>query len=288
MTYPPGYPPAQSPGSYGASTPSFAKSDDRESNLKLYLTIGVVALGIVSYLASFGPMITRTLPNGDELVESGSSLPIDLALLAALLAGVSLLPKAKNYAAVVAAVAVLGGLLLIEDTIGASGRGWALWLALACGVVQAGLAVGALLLDAGVVTAPAPKPKYEQYGQYGQYGGYYGQQQAPYQQHSGYGSQYGGYPSSPSTGGFSAAGPQSGPQQSPQSGPQQSPQQGQQHGSPTPPTGFPSFSQPPGSGSHNAGQGNSGEHGGSGQGQQSYGQGHQPQTPSSQSGPSQS
>ncbi|RDJ94300.1 ATP-binding cassette domain-containing protein [Lacticaseibacillus rhamnosus] len=35
-------------------------------------------------------MITRILPNGDELVESGSTLPIDLALLAALLAGVSL------------------------------------------------------------------------------------------------------------------------------------------------------------------------------------------------------
>jgi Family of unknown function (DUF5336) len=291
MTYPPGspgYPPAQSPGSYGASTPSFAKSDDRDRNLKLYLTIGVVALGIVSYLASFGPMTTRTLPNGDELVESGSSLPIDLALLAALLAGASLLPKAKNYAAVVAAVAVLGGLLLIEDTIGASGRGWALWLALGCGVVQAGLAAGVLLLDAGVVTAPAPRPKYEQYGQYGQYGGYYGQQGPYQQQHSGYGSQYGAYPSSPSTGGFSAVGPQSGPQQVPHSGPHQGSPHGQQQGSPTPPTGFPSFSPPPGSGSQNTSQGNSGDHGGSGQGQQSYGQGHQPQTPSSQSGPSQS
>ncbi|HEY9305162.1 MAG TPA: DUF5336 domain-containing protein, partial [Mycobacterium sp.] len=141
MTYPPsspGYPPAQSPSGYGASSaPSFAKSDDAESNLKLYLTIGVVALGFASYLLSYGPMITRILPNGDELVESGSTLPIDLALLAALLAGVGLLPKAKNYAAVVAAVASLGGLLLIEDTIGASGRGWALWFALGCGVVQA-------------------------------------------------------------------------------------------------------------------------------------------------------
>ena len=116
MTYPPGspgYPPAQSPGSYGASSaPSFTKSDDGESNLKLYLTIGVVALGLAAYLLSYGPMITRILPNGDELVESGSTLPIDLGLLAALLAGVSVLPKAKNFAAVVAAVAVLGGLLL--------------------------------------------------------------------------------------------------------------------------------------------------------------------------------
>ena len=284
MTYQPGspgYPPAQSPGSYGASSaPSFTKSDDGESNLKLYLTVGVVALGLAAYLLSYGPMITRILPNGDELVESGSTLPIDLGLLAGLLAGVSLLPKAKNFAAVVAAVAMLGALLLIEDTIGASGRGWALWFALGCGVVQAILAVTALLLDAGVITAPAPRPKYDQYGHYGQYGGYYGQQ-SPYQspQQSGYGSQYGGYPSGPSTGGFSSVGPQSGLQQG-------SPQAHQQ-GSPTPPTGFPSFSPPPSSGSGGPGQGNSANHAGSGQGQHAYGQGQEPQAPSSPSGPSQ-
>jgi hypothetical protein len=284
MTYSPGssgYPPAQSPGGYGASsTPSFTKSDDGESNVKVYLTIGVLVLGLASYLLSYGPMITRILPNGDELVESGSTLPIDLGLLAALLAGVSVLPKAKNYAAVVAAVAVLGALLLVEDTIGASGRGWALWFALGCGVVQAVLAVTALLLDAGVITPPAPRPKYDQY--YGQYGGYYGQQ-SPYQQQSpqqsGYGAQYGGYPSGPSTGGFSAVGPQSGPIPAPQQG---------QQGSPTPPTGFPSFSPPPSSGSGGPGQGNSANHAGSGQGQHSYGQGQQPQAPSSPSGPSQS
>jgi hypothetical protein len=287
MTYSPGspgYPPAQSQGAYGtSSTTSFAKSDDGESNLKLYLNVGVVALGLATYLLSYGPMITRILPNGDELVESGSTLPIDLGLLAGLLAGVSLLPKAKNYSGVVAAVAVLGGLLLIEDTIGASGRGWALWFALGSGVVQAVLAVSALLLDAGVITAPAPRPKYDQYAHYGQYGGYYGQ---PYQQ-SGYGSQYGGYPSGPSTGGFSAAGPQSGPIQAPQSGPQPGSPQAQQQGSPTPPTGFPSFSPPPTSGSGGAGQGNSADHGGSSHGQHSYGQGQQPQAPSSPSGPSQ-
>jgi Family of unknown function (DUF5336) len=288
MTYSPGspgYPPAQSPGGYGGSaTPSFAKSNDGESNLSRYLSIGVVVLGLASYLLSYGPMITRILPNGDELVESGSTLPIDLALLAALLAAVSLLPKAKNYSPVVTAVAVLGALLLIEDTIGATGRGWALWFALGAGVIQAILAVSALLLDAGVITPPAPRPKYDQYGHYGQYGGYYGQQQSPYQQ-SGYPSQYGGYSSGPSTGGFSA---QSGPVPTPQSGPQHGSPQGQQHGSPTPPTGFPSFSPPPSSGSGGQGQGNSANHAGSGQGQQSYGQGQQPPTQSSPSGPSQS
>jgi hypothetical protein len=276
MTYPPGspgYPPAQSPSSYAApAAPSFNKGDEGESNLKQYLTVAVLALGLAIYLVSYGPMITRILPNGDELVESGSTLPVDLALLAGLLAGVSLLPKAKNHASVVAAVAALGALLLIEDTIGASGRGWALWIAVGSGVVQAALAIAALLLDAGVITPPAPRPKYDQY--YGQYGGYYGQQQPPYGQ-SGYGTQYGGYPSGPTTGGFPA-----------QPAPQQS-SAASQHGSPTPPTGFPSFSPPP-SGSGAPAQGNSSDHGGSAHGQHSFGSGQQPQSPSSPSGPSQS
>jgi len=211
------------------------------------------------------------LPNGDELIEK-DPIPVALALLAGLLAGASLLPKAKNYAAVVAVVATVGALLVIEDTVGATGRGWALWAVLAGAVIESALAATALLLDAGVITPPAPRPKYDQYGHYGQYG-YYGQQQGPYQQ-SGYGTQYGGYPSGPTTGGFSA---------------QPGPHPSQQHGSPTPPTGFPSFSPPPpSSGSGAPGQGNSADHGGSGHGQHTFGQGQQQQAPSSPSGPSQS
>ena len=278
MTYPPGspgYPPAQSSGSYGApAAPSFAKADDGESNLQHYLMIAVLALGLVIYLVSYGPLITHVLPNGDELVEK-DPIPIGLALLAGLLAGVSLLPKAKNYAAVITVVATVGALLLIEDTIGATGRGWALWAAVASAVIQATIAASALLLDAGVITPPAPRPKYDQYGHYGQYG-YYGQQQAPYQP-SGYGTQYGGYPSGPTTGGFSA-----------QPAPQQSSPQSQQHGSPTPPTGFPQLQPAAVIRLRAPGQGNSADHSGSSHGQHSYGQGQQPQTPSSPSGPSQS
>jgi hypothetical protein len=277
MTYPPGnpgYPPAQSPGSYGApAASSFAKPEGADSNLKHYLTIAVAVLGVLAYLASYFPMVSRLLPNGDELVEKGSTLPVDLVLLAGLLAAVSLLPKAKNFLAAVTAISVLGALLLIQDTIDASDRGAGLWIAVTAGVVQAGVATGALLLDAGVITAPAPRPKYDQY--YGQYGGYYGQQQAPYQQ-SGYGTQYGGYPSGPTTGGFAA-------QPSPQPSSAQS-----QHGSPTPPTGFPSFSPPPPSGSGASSQGGAGDQGGSAHSQHSYGSGQQPQAPSSPSNPSQS
>ncbi|MGA9491336.1 MAG: DUF5336 domain-containing protein [Mycobacterium sp.] len=287
MTYPPGspgYPPAQSSGSYGAppAAPSFAKADEGESNLQHYLTIGVAVLGLASFVLSFGDFFTAPADDaqaaGVLAFLSNNGFGVAALLLSSLLAGVSLVPKSKNFAAIVAVVAVFGALEIIA-VVTQKPPGleiaWALWLILGLAVVQAAIAITALLLDAGVITPPAPRPKYDQYGHYGQYG-YYGQQQAPYQQ-SGYGTQYGGYPSGPTTGGFSA-----------QPGPQQSSPQSQQHGSPTPPTGFPSFSPPPSSGSGASGQGNSADHSGSSHGQHSYGQGQQPPTPSSPSGPSQS
>ncbi|KAA1248481.1 hypothetical protein F0Q45_20295 [Mycobacterium simiae] len=259
MTYSPGnpgYQPAQSAGSYGGATPSLAKADDGVSKLPMYLSIVVTTLGFVAYLASFGPMFTVSseLGGSGSEVSGDTGLAVGLALLAALLAAVSVLPKAKSYVAIVAVVSVLGVLLMIAATFNkpsAYSTGWALWIVLVCIVFQTVAAVGALLLDAGVVAAPAPRPKfdpYSQYGQYGQYGqfggqpgGYYGQPAAQQptpnlQQSSGYGSQYGGYSSTPgsnpATGGFGAQPPA-------QSGPQHAP------GPSTPPTGFPSFSAPP-------------------------------------------
>jgi hypothetical protein len=297
MTYSPGNPgfqPSQPPGSYGPSTPSFAKSaSDVESKLPLYLQIVVVVLGFGVYLANFGPIVTVT--DGEyPLILSDAGHTVPLALLAALLAGVSLLPKTKLYTAVIAVVASLGALLAIS-TIAESGDnytiGWGLWLVLTFSILQAAAAIGSLLLEAGVVTAPAPRPKYDPYAQYGlpPGGNYYGQPgQQGYghqgqQQQSGYPS-YGSYPSSgafgaqsgPSTGGFN-----SGPQQA-QSAPQ---------GPPTPPTGFPSFGQPQAGGSGASSTGGSGGsstggQGGSGQGQSSTG-GQQSQGGSASSGPAQ-
>jgi hypothetical protein len=183
-----------------------------------------------------------------------------------------LLPKAKNYVGIVAVTAVLGALLAITETVNTPAGfalGWAMWPLVGCSVVQALVAVAALLLDSGVITAPAPRLKYDPYAQYGQYGQYaqYGQQQPYYgqqgvqqpvapqshspqhsQQPSGYGSQYGGYPSSqaptqasvptPSSGGFGA-----------QPGHQVG---AHQQGPSTPPTGFPSFSPPPSAGASGA------------------------------------
>jgi hypothetical protein len=268
MTYLPGssgYPPAQQPpGPYGASTPSFGKPADGPTNLPLYLNVAVVLLGLATYLVSFGPIYELDSPLGD-FSASGSLTSTAAALLAALLAGVGVLPKAKSYAPIVAVIAALGALLALSSVFQKPDQvsvGWGLWLVLAFTVVQAVVAAGALLLEADVVTAPTPKPKYDQFAPYGlPPGGYYGQP-------GGYPA-YGGYQSGPSTGGFGAhSGPptggfSTGPQHG-QPGPQPG-QPGQHQSPPTPPTGFPSFGQPPASGQ---GPGSGGA-GGSGQGQQS-------------------
>ena len=166
----------------------------------------------------------------------------------------TLLPKQKSFGAVVAVTSVLAFLLVIGEVINAPSGAridWALYLIIAFSLLQAIAAVGWLLLDAGIITAPAPKPKYEQppqqynpYSSQGAQGGYYGQQQPqqgdprqgqhqqrPEQQRPGYPQQYGqgGYPGGgPQTGGFPAVNPQQGP--------------------PTPPTGFPAYGHPQSSG----------------------------------------
>jgi len=265
--YPPSQPAGQPAGSYSGATPSFTQTETGESKLPLYLTVAVAALGLAAYLGSFGPMFTLSSElgggGGDHIGDSG--IPVALTLLAALLAGLSLVPKAKGNVGVIAAISVLGLLLVISETINAPNSfaiGWALWFVLVCSVFQAFAAVAAVLLDAGVITAPTPRPKYDpyagqygqQYGQYGQYGqqppgggGYYPSSQPQPQQPSGYGAQgqqYGGY--NPSQGPTQQAIPTStggfGSQPQAQSAPQPSEHQ---QGPSTPPTGFPSFSPPP-------------------------------------------
>lgn len=290
MTYPPGnpgYQPAQPPGAYGNLNPSFAQSAANTSQLPRYLQIAVVALGLATYLASFGPLMT--IPSGGSAGPAGRiSLVVPLAVLAALLAAVGLLPKAKNYAPVVAVLTTMATLLAIARVVNHTAGvaiGWALWLVLVLVIVQTIAAVGILLLDAGVVSAPAPRPKYDPYAQYGlpPAGGYYGQhgqhgqhsqpgqpgqpaahQSRGYQppQQSGYAS-YGGYPTGPATGGFGApSGPSTG-------GFSAGSQPADPQGPPTPPTGFPSFGSAQSGGSPAAG--------GQGHGSASSSQGEQPQ-----------
>jgi hypothetical protein len=251
MTYPPGspgYPPAQQPTTqFSAPTQQFGKlpepapapAAEGPSKLPMYLTAAVAALGLAVYLSSYGPLFEA---GADFFTPTLLDLGVVASLLGALIAGVGLVPKQKTSPAMVAVLSVLGFLLVVAIVLTAP-QGvsieWGLYLIIAFSVVQAIVAVAVLLFDADVITPPAPRPRYEQQQQYGQYGGpgpYYGQphqQPGPpqqQQQRPGYPSPYGGgYPGGPSAGGYSG-------------GPQQS-------GPPTPPTGFPTYGQPPSSGS---------------------------------------
>ena len=118
---------------------------------------------------------------------------------------------------------------------------WGLYTVLVLSVLQAGSAVAALLLDAGVIQPPAPRPQPDPYN----YGGpaqgynpqaqYYGQQpQQQYGQQTGqHFGQQGGYQPQAQNGPIGGY-----------TGPQGAPQHGADSGPPTPPTGFPAFGQP--------------------------------------------
>ncbi len=264
MTYPPGspgYPPAQ-PGSYAGVAPSFTRGDDATSKLPLSLKSAVVVLGMAVYLLNFAPTFTVGADLGPGLGgrAGDAGTAVILAVLAALLAGLNLLPKARSSVGIVGVVAVLGALVAIAETINVPvgfTLGWAMWPLVACCVLQAIAAGLVVLLDAGVIIPPAPRPRYDPYAQYGQYGPYgqygqqpyYGQQSAQQQagpqahapqQPAGYGARYGGYGSS--RGAAHTAAPTAGFGAHPQPGHQSATHQ---PGTSTPPTGFPSFTPPP-------------------------------------------
>lgn len=247
MTYQPhnpGYSGPQAPAGYGAPLPGRPPvvGDNGPAKTPAYLSGAVAVLGLFAYLASFGPLFNLNTSmgpfGGAELTASGLGYWTIAALAAALLAAVALVAKGKSYTAVVAVLAVLGLLLIIGQLVNrpsAVSVGWALWLGLLLTLLQAAAAVTALLMENGVITAPAPRPRYDAYGPYGPPpGGYYGQpgggapQPAP---------QAPGYPTP-----YPAAGYGAGGYRRPDDGPD------------TPPTGFPSLGQqqPPASSSQPA------------------------------------
>ena len=245
MTYQPrnpGYSGPQPPAGYGAPVvrPPGVPAEG-PSRLPVLLTGAVVVLGLFAYLASFGPLFninTSVGPfGGAELTASGMGYWTIAALIAALLASAGLVAKRKSYTPVVAVAAVLGLLLVIGQLINRPSGisvGWALWLVLLLTLMQAGAAVVALLVESGVITAPAPRPRYDAYGPYGPPPpGYYGQPgpvaQAP------------GYPA-PYQGGGYAAGGYAPPDNSPETPPTGFPSLGQQQ-----PAGPPSSAEPSGS-----------------------------------------
>ena len=273
MTYPPsnpGYQSTQPTTQFAAPTQQLGRTQEASpagpSKLPLYLNIAVAVFGLAVYLANFGPLFTISNSDFPQLgTASGSTTELGLAVVAALLAGLvagaALLPKQKAHDAWVAVISVLAFLVILAEILSAPSEvtiGWGLYVVAVFSFLQAAAAIANLLLNAGIITAPEAKPRYDQpqqsYGQYqpqyyGQQAGQHaGQHQAP-PQRPGYPQQYGGYPGGSSTGGFPTPGQQGG-QPSGSHG-------GQQSGPPTPPTGFPAYGQPqpPGSSADTGPQG---------------------------------
>ncbi|MEC3951762.1 DUF5336 domain-containing protein [Nocardia sp. CDC153] len=228
--------PSSAPG-YG-SQPAGAPAAGSAKGLPFFLTVGVAALGVINFLLGFAPYAGVELGGGlrssdanfSLFENTGAATLVSLLLLAGLLAGLSLLPKATAYTGVVAAAslaAFLGILFNAFDLGDGVSLKWGGWVLIILSLVQAAVAAAALLFELGIVKAPEPKPAAAQggYGQppqpfsttgpqyqqpsFGQQGGFgqqpqqpgfgqqgatpsYGQQPA-YGQQGGYGQQPAGY-----------------------------------------------------------------------------------------------
>ncbi|MCG5431004.1 DUF5336 domain-containing protein [Mycobacterium sp. MYCO198283] len=249
MTYPPGnagYPSASQPGQYGGQGAQPDQGSSGDSKLPKLLTAAAAVLGLGSYVAAFGPFFD------DTDVRVDVSAAVLLSILAAMLAVATLLPKQRNYTSLVAALSVtafLAALVQLVTPPDNASVGWGLIALVVFTALQALASVANLLFHSGVISPPAPRQKYDPYSQYGAPGQYYGppsgQLPVSQQRPGGYGQpQHGGYGGS--TGGFPVQGQQ--PQYGqPQQGGQPQGGQPQHSASATPPTGYPSFSQPPGS-----------------------------------------
>lgn len=245
---PPSVPP--NPGQQPAGGGGAAGADGK--GLPFFLTIGVAAVGVIAFLLGFlsyvGADTDMDLPSSADtslnLFEYQEATIGGLLLIAAILAGLSLLPK-QNWVGAAAAVAA-GTFVTILFQLFSLPEGAkaeiGLYLILVLALVQTGLAVAVVLFDAGILTPPAARPAAQTgfpggqqgYGQQ-QYQGQpgYGQQPAYGQQYSSGQQQQAGYGQQPAYGQQPGYGQQQ-QQQQPGYGqqPQQSPYAGGQQPSP--------------------------------------------------------
>ncbi|RMB76787.1 hypothetical protein AYK61_09950 [Rhodococcus sp. SBT000017] len=185
----------------GSAAPQSKSPGSALSSLPKILTFVILGLGVVTFLLGLLDLVTAEVTSSQELPSSiqtsfsttffasgGSAVSVALLLAAGLIAGASLLQKDARNQAVVAALAIAGWLVLVFQSFSlpsaegnefastTSSLGIGAILVLVLGFVQAAAAVAALLLDAGIVKAPAPKPA--GYGNQNQQPGY--GQQNPY------------------------------------------------------------------------------------------------------------
>ncbi len=199
----PPVPGTSAPGSTGpaSAAPQSKSPGSALSSLPRILTFVILGLGVVTFLLGLLDLVTAEVTSSQELPSSiqtsfsttffasgGSAVSVALLLAAGLIAGASLLQKDARNQAVVAALAIAGWLVLVFQSFSlpsaegnefastTSSFGIGAILVLVLGFVQAAAAVAALLFDAGIVKAPAPKPA--GYGNQNQQAGY--GQQNPY------------------------------------------------------------------------------------------------------------
>ncbi|WP_141216941.1 MULTISPECIES: DUF5336 domain-containing protein [unclassified Rhodococcus (in: high G+C Gram-positive bacteria)] len=199
----PPVPGTSAPGSTGpaSAAPQSKSPGSALSSLPRILTFVILGLGVVTFLLGLLDLVTAEVTSSQELPSSiqtsfsttffasgGSAVSVALLLAAGLIAGASLLQKDARNQAVVAALAIAGWLVLVFQSFSlpsaegnefastTSSLGIGAILVLVLGFVQAAAAVAALLFDAGIVKAPAPKPA--GYGNQNQQAGY--GQQNPY------------------------------------------------------------------------------------------------------------
>jgi hypothetical protein len=176
----PGYGPQPAPGPAGPAGPG--------RGMTFYFNIGVVVLGVLNFLLGFLPYISGAAAQfaGESISVSSSTnffmtnglVSTSLLLVAALVAGLGMLPKQDIHDGVVASLSVVGFLSLLCQLISLpkeANTGIGLIIVLITSFVQAAVAIAALLFAADIIKPPAPKPP--QYGYYGQAG--YGQPQPP-------------------------------------------------------------------------------------------------------------
>ncbi|WP_431957353.1 DUF5336 domain-containing protein [Nocardia lijiangensis] len=182
----PSAPPSLGQTSSGASTGASASGSDAKG-LPFFLVVGVAALGVINFLLGFLPFSVEEVERSGATITGdsyngftpfGATGALGLLLLGGLLAGVSVLPK-QNWKGAAAAASAAGFLALLFQTISLPDPltpEFGAWVLIFLALVQTGVAIAAVLFEAGIIKAPAPKPAAAQAG-FGQAQGGYGQQQ---------------------------------------------------------------------------------------------------------------
>lgn len=130
------------------------------------LWIAVVALGLVTFGVSFGAATVL-------------GWAVWFSVLAATIGGLGLLPRQSDHGWVAATLAVTGFLVAVSTWVMADDAGWAIVVIVVVNVLQAAVAVAALLLT-GEAPTGQNAPDYAAYAQYVQaYQAYAQYQQAP-------------------------------------------------------------------------------------------------------------